>query len=101
MSVLGEEGAERVRLLLEEGRFAEHDIPWRMGPPETAEDDLAGGWERCLNNRHARNRKKTAATHYLEPPSNRIRSRNDNAVKPNQLSWLFINLSLQWPIVDG
>jgi hypothetical protein len=43
----------------------------------------------------------TATAHYLEPLSNRIRSRNDNAAKPNQLSWLSINLSLQWPIVEG
>jgi hypothetical protein len=41
-----------------------------------------------------KNRKMTATTHYLEPPSNRIRSRNDNMAKPNQLSWLVINLPL-------
>jgi hypothetical protein len=33
----------------------------------------------------------TATTHYLEQLSNRIRSRNDNAAKPNQLSWFGIN----------
>jgi hypothetical protein len=37
----GAAGAERVRQLLEEERFVEHNSPLHTGPPETAEDDLS------------------------------------------------------------
>ena len=61
-------------------------------------------WDRLLGNRYARNRnRKIAATEYYpEQLSNRIRSRNNTMAKPNQLSWFFINSSLQQrPIVEG
>jgi hypothetical protein len=45
--------------------------------------------------------KNDSYTIQYKPLSIRICSRNDTAAKPRRISTVFINLSLQWPIVGG